>query len=353
MRAALDHYEIPYTYFADQKLRDGNLRAKYDVIIFPSIGGSSVSQVNGIPKTGPDAIPYKKTTLTPNLGVEDSSDDIRGGMGIEGLTELVKFVEAGGTLITEGSTTTILPDYGITTRVNVEHPTTLYAKGALMRGIISDKKSPIVYGYTGDQMPVYFSQDPVLSTGGGGFRAAAAVPGVGANITPNATPVALSPYDPDDAKAEPKGLPTQISDAEATRQMMRQFGVSEDSSAAPRVVMQFPAKARRDPSLRRTRRRPGPHQPRPRPRPTPRPGPRRHVRAAPLLALADPGNLRPRLQHHPQLGPPRRRQKGTKAAPARIRQSGRQLTISPATESGAPFMRSHRMSGPSRSARPF
>jgi hypothetical protein len=111
-----------------------------------------------------------------------------------------------------------------------------------MRGIISDKKSPIVYGYPRDQMPVYFSQDPVLSTGGGGFRAAAAVPGVGANITPNATPVTLSPYDPDDAKAEPKGLPTQISDAEATRQMMRQFGVSEDSSAAPRVVMQFPAK---------------------------------------------------------------------------------------------------------------
>ncbi len=65
VRAALDHYEIPYTYFADQKLRDGNLRSKYDVIIFPSVGGTSVSQVNGIPKNGPDAIPYEKTKLTP------------------------------------------------------------------------------------------------------------------------------------------------------------------------------------------------------------------------------------------------------------------------------------------------
>ena len=36
MRAALDHYGVPYTYFADQKLRDGNLRAKYDVIIYPA-----------------------------------------------------------------------------------------------------------------------------------------------------------------------------------------------------------------------------------------------------------------------------------------------------------------------------
>ena len=34
-RAALDYYEIPYTYFADKKLKEGNLRAKYDVIMFP------------------------------------------------------------------------------------------------------------------------------------------------------------------------------------------------------------------------------------------------------------------------------------------------------------------------------
>jgi hypothetical protein len=243
VRAALDHYGVPYTYFADQKLREGNLRDKYDVIVFPSIGGSSVSQVNGIPKTGADAIPYKKTKLTPNLGVEDSSDDIRGGMGIEGLAELVKFVQAGGTLITEGSTTTILPDYGITTQVNVEHPASLYAKGALMRGIVADKKSPIVYGYTGDQMPIYFSQDPVLSTRGGGVRGAAAVPGVGADITPNATPIALSAYDSDDNIADAKGLPSQNSDAEAARQAIRQFGGIEDTSPAPRVVLRFPAKA--------------------------------------------------------------------------------------------------------------
>src|SRR5213075_31275 len=32
-RAALDTFGVPYTYFADQKLREGNLRAKYDVLI--------------------------------------------------------------------------------------------------------------------------------------------------------------------------------------------------------------------------------------------------------------------------------------------------------------------------------
>src|SRR6202790_2460759 len=34
-RAALDTFGVPFTYFADQKLREGNLRAKHDVLIFP------------------------------------------------------------------------------------------------------------------------------------------------------------------------------------------------------------------------------------------------------------------------------------------------------------------------------
>ena len=52
VRAALDTYGVPYTYFGDIKLREGNLRAKYDVIVFPHVGGNAQSQVNGIPKTG-------------------------------------------------------------------------------------------------------------------------------------------------------------------------------------------------------------------------------------------------------------------------------------------------------------
>src|SRR4029077_8161980 len=113
VRAALDTYGVPYTYFADQRLREGNLRAKYDVIIFPHVGGTPQSQVNGMPKTGSAPLPYKKTATTPNLAYVDSTDDIRGGMGIEGLVELAKFVRDGGTLVTEGSTATIFPEYGI------------------------------------------------------------------------------------------------------------------------------------------------------------------------------------------------------------------------------------------------
>ena len=65
VRAALDTYGVPYTYFGDIKLREGNLRSRYDVIIFPHVGGNAQSQVNGIPKTGSAPLPYKKPRSFP------------------------------------------------------------------------------------------------------------------------------------------------------------------------------------------------------------------------------------------------------------------------------------------------
>lgn len=171
VRAAFDTYGVPYTYFSDQKLREGNLRAKYDVLIFPHVGGSATSQVQGIAMTGKSPVPYKKSAETPNLGGIDETDDIRGGMGYEGLQELYKFVQAGGTLIVEGSTSTIFPEYKLTTGITIEEPAGLFARGSVMRGIVADKRSPITYGFQG-QVPVYFNQAPVINAGGiagGGF----------------------------------------------------------------------------------------------------------------------------------------------------------------------------------------
>jgi hypothetical protein len=199
VRAALDHYGVPYTYFADQKLREGNLRAKYDVILFPHTGGTLQTMLQGIAMTGNDPIPYKKSELTPNLGALDQSDDIRGGMGLEGLAELEKFVRAGGTLITEGSTAALIPDAGITSGITVEHPGQLFARGSILRGVFADMKSPIAYGYSEKDLPVYFNQDPVFAVAAagafGGGRGGAAVAGPGQDVTPNAVPVKVASVD--------------------------------------------------------------------------------------------------------------------------------------------------------------
>jgi hypothetical protein len=249
VRAALDTYGVPYVYFADQKLREGNLRAKYDVIVFPHVGGSSAAQVNGIPKRGTTPLPYRKTAATPNLGALDESDDIRGGMGLEGLNELVKFVEAGGTLIVEGSTTTILPDYGLVSGISVENPAQLFARGSIMRGVFADKTSPLAYGYDGDQVPVYFNQGPVLSAGGipsefAGFFGGG-TGGPSQNITPMATRLRLSPWEGESTGAErgerPGAAGGEGQDTAQVREMARQFGVNLDEGR-PRVVLRFPAR---------------------------------------------------------------------------------------------------------------
>ena len=261
-RAALDTYGVPYTYFADQKLKEGNLRAKYDVLIFPHVGGSAVSQVNGMPKTGSAPLPYKKTAETPNLAFVDSSDDIRGGMGIEGLAELAKFVQEGGTLITEGSTTTIFPAYGLTTGVTVEEPAQLFVRGSILRAKITDMKSPIAYGYGSADLPVYFNQAPVLSAGGGfggfgGGRGGAPGTnpnsGLGQNVTPNAVPLRIQPFEPlaGDTSGSPEGGGGRggrggerpaADDLAQMRQMAAQFGITVDETR-PRVVMTFSANA--------------------------------------------------------------------------------------------------------------
>jgi len=260
VRAALDTYGVPYTYFGDIKLREGNLRQKYDVIIFPHVGGNAQSQVNGIPKTGTLALPYKKTAETPNLGAQDQADDIRGGMGWEGLMELVKFVREGGTLITEGATSTIFPEYNITSGVTVETPDNLFVRGSVMRGVVSDRRSPIAYGYDA-QVPVYFSQNPVLNAGGGGFggfgggRGGGGVPGVGMNTQPMATAgqQRLSTWDPENpasstmppagrgGRGQAGGQGGDDAAAFGGRGGGRGgFGGGDAAESRPRVVVSFP-----------------------------------------------------------------------------------------------------------------
>jgi len=237
VRAALDTYGVPYSYFADQRLREPNLRAKYDVILFPHVGGTSQAAVTGIPLTGKDPIPYKATDATPNLGANDQSDDIRGGMGLEGLAELLKFVRAGGTLITEGSTASLVVDFGLAGGLEVEHPDDLAARGTILRGNIVDRKSPLVYGYDGKDLPVYFNQGPVLCVSQGGGRSPATTSGP--VIAPNANPVQISPYEGNDLS--PKAVEAAGSD-DIERPRGWYMG-PEPEEIRPRVVMQFPAKA--------------------------------------------------------------------------------------------------------------
>jgi hypothetical protein len=256
VRAALDTYGVPFTYFSDQKLSELNLRTKFDVIIFPHTGGSSQSIINGIPKSGADPIPYKKSELTPNLGGIDETEDIRGGMGMEGLLELAHFVMDGGTLITEGSTAALLAEFNLGGGVTVEHPSQLFARGSILRGTFTDLKSPIAYGYTEKDLPIYFNQDPVLNVPVASAQAFGGAPSAG--VTANSIGLHISPFEPNNAAVPSPvlGGPGPVSPTEAATQPRRggtrgagqEFrspftGPSMVPVERPRVIMQFPGKA--------------------------------------------------------------------------------------------------------------
>jgi hypothetical protein len=165
-------------------------------------------------------------------------------MGLEGLAELVKFVEQGGTLITEGSTATIFPEYGIVTGVAVEEPSQLFVRGSILRAKIADAKSPIAYGLGSGDLPVYFNQAPVLNAGGrGGPPPAAPNAGFGQNITPNATPLRIAPFEAEQLAADNgsanggRGDRNERPGAEDVSRVRQQAGAVRESR--PRVVVQF------------------------------------------------------------------------------------------------------------------
>jgi hypothetical protein len=243
VRGALDHYGVPYEYFADPLVAEGNLRERFDVIIYPHVGGSAQSHLDGIAMTGELPLPYQRTDSTPNLGGIDESEDIRGGMGLEGLLELARFVREGGTLIVEGSTASIFPEFGLTPGVSVESPNGLVAPGSIHRGVIVDAASPIAYGYEGAQLPVFYRGDLVLRTAGAMGGGPAAV-SPWQNTTPMVRRPDLAPYD-DTGNADEEDADDDDADdddadtpGDALATMAGRFNQGEVDD--PRVVMAFP-----------------------------------------------------------------------------------------------------------------
>lgn len=249
VRLAFDHYKIPYTYFADNTIRAGaNLKSKYDVIIFPHTGGTATSLVEGGGVQGSAPRPYKKTDKTPHLGIADSTDDMRGGLTRDGLRELEKFVAEGGVLITEGATSTIFPEYRLTSSVTIEAPTTLWVPGSVLKANFADKTSPLAYGYDQNSIGVYFRSAPVMrvGAGGGAFGGRGGGPDLRQpNMQPNAAPPRLTTLEGPPA-GQPAGQAGRGGGGAGRGGAGRGGGAAFSAGSAPgqpRVILQFPENA--------------------------------------------------------------------------------------------------------------
>ncbi|MGA2260780.1 MAG: M14 family zinc carboxypeptidase, partial [Acidobacteriota bacterium] len=195
-RMVFDKLKVPYTYFGDNLVRQGNLRAKYDVIIYPS---SPIQVDGGEMPTGGTPQPYLKTDATPNIGTApDTTNDRRGGLGRDGLKALETFVEEGGVLIAEGQAASLFPEYRLVPGVSIDTVQGLYVPGSVLKAMLGDKTSPILYGYDQNALGVMYKGGPNLVLGaggggrggGGGGRGGGLPAGVGGG---NLSPMAIAP----------------------------------------------------------------------------------------------------------------------------------------------------------------
>ena len=241
-RLALDQLAVPFTYISTQDVAAGR-RPRIQVRRHPlSAGRARAGQqiVTGLPMYG-NPLPWKTTELTPNIGKIDSTDDMRPGLGWQGLANLQKFVRDGGVLITVDDTANFAIQFGFDRRRSVTPAQRLKITGAVLRSKVVDGASPIAYGYD-DNLSIYSSDGPIFGVsntlGGRGGRGGGAEPrratGRGTPDEPD-QPQGRPPSDP--LPQDPKVEPWQ---AAPIREEQLRNGISIIPPAQrPRVVFRY------------------------------------------------------------------------------------------------------------------
>jgi hypothetical protein len=176
-RLALDNLGIPYDYISTQTVsKSSDLNAKYDVILFPPVGffTSPTAIINGYSTAWGNPLPWKNTPETPNLvGKNDSTDDMRPGLGWEGVANLQNFVAKGGVLLTATDTSRFALSIGLADGVSVGNAQKMKIVGSVVGTRLVDGASPIAYGYD-EKLSAYCDNGPIFSlssvSGARGFR---------------------------------------------------------------------------------------------------------------------------------------------------------------------------------------
>jgi hypothetical protein len=95
------------------------------------------------------------------------SDDVTGGMGLAGVLEIERFVEAGGVLVTLGGASFFPAEFGLARRVDAGRPSAqFYAPGPIVEAEITQPSHPVFYGYTAKEVPVRYANGPLLTIQG-------------------------------------------------------------------------------------------------------------------------------------------------------------------------------------------
>jgi hypothetical protein len=188
-------------------------------------------------------MPWKKTDLTPNMTV-DETDDIRPGLGWNGVNNLSTFVRNGGVLVTVENTADLATTFGLANGVSNNQPPRLHVVGSLLRTRVVDDASPIAYGIR-DSLAVYsddgssFSISNILGARGGRFADSSSARATGRGTTEDLdVPQGRFALDPrNDVPQRRPVMPWQA--APVTEEQLRTPLNVIPPALRPRVVLRF------------------------------------------------------------------------------------------------------------------
>lgn len=171
-RWLLEQKGMPFTLVYPQELDAGNLNAKYDVLVFVT-GAISTPQPTG---TGGDALALLMDRFNRQPKAEDIPEEYRKTLGsitpTKTIPQLKAFLDAGGTIITIGSSTSLAQHLGLPIGNKLVDasgkPLTnqqYYIPGSVLR-VRVDNTQPVAYGVP-EQTDVFFDRSPVFTLGAG------------------------------------------------------------------------------------------------------------------------------------------------------------------------------------------
>ena len=163
VRHALDKFGVQYDLIYKERVKLGDLRSSYDVILMPNQGGSGKRIVFDIESKG-KPLAYTKSDKFKTMGIYGESEDITGGMGLGGVVEFEKFTNSGGLLITLGTASYFPTEFGLTRTIDAGRTSPqFYAPGPIVEAEILQTSHPIFYGYDKKTIPVRYANGPLLN----------------------------------------------------------------------------------------------------------------------------------------------------------------------------------------------
>lgn len=146
VRYTFDQLGIPYTSIDKDDVKRGNLRSRFDVVLVPNAGGSFSQLVNEHNRRFAP-MPFTRSGESQSHGTPMSTNDMTGGMGFDGLAELRKFVEGGGTLVTLRDASRLVGESGFAPPLAPLQLGQLFHPGSVVRVKARRGDHPLLYGY--------------------------------------------------------------------------------------------------------------------------------------------------------------------------------------------------------------